>query len=108
GQVGHIVLWYRHSAQELALGADHVNALGNVGDLAGRARGPNARGHPQVAFHVHAYSVAAPSLVKVVYHSPVAQLSFRRDVKTPNLAIAALLVIAVHDVQGLAVRRDRD
>src|SRR5206468_438633 len=72
---------------------------------AGRA---DAGRHPQIAFHVHAQSVPAASLTEVINQPPLADVSFRGDVEAPNLPIAARTVIAVHDVQGLAVRRDRD
>src|SRR5262249_55435848 len=48
------------------------------------------------------------SLTEVINQPALADVPFRRDVEAPNLPIAARAVIAVHDVQGLAVRRDRD
>src|SRR5205823_6111830 len=58
-QIGDVILRNRHSPQQLALRADHVDALGHVGDLTRRPWSANACRHPEVALHIDPHSVAA-------------------------------------------------
>src|SRR5258708_27847261 len=102
------MVWDWEWGEEGGVRWDEVKGLGHVGDFAWRAWSANARGHPQVAFHIDANSVAAAPLEKIVDQSPMAQLTFRGNGMGPNLAIAARQIVAVDDVQGLAVRRHRN
>src|SRR5262249_49025 len=69
---------------------------------------PSPARPPQVAFHVSPGAAPATSLAEVIDQPAVGHLPFRRNVEAPDLAVASRTVVAVHDVESLAVRADRD